>query len=686
MAARTLKKLRTLKDKLPTKWYVSDFETIVEEDTEIQEKTDVWAAATVDLDAPDEVESVEIFHTISTYMWDLCEKARDRNIQVKFHNLKFDGSFILNFLKKSKYWKEDSYELNQGGVNLGSVFHEYETWKMPNGSYRYNISSKGQWYSIVLKTHGHLITISDSLKLLPFSVRDLGKGFKTKHQKLEMEYVGHRWPGCPITQKEKEYIANDVLVVKEALNIIYKRGLNGLTIGACCLDEFKKGFTKTEYQELFPNVFEMTNPNIKEKNIGEWIRKTYKGGWCYVVPEKAGKEFYHGTTCDVNSLYPSQMHSESGNRFCIGLPTYFVGEPPKEAKINERYYFLHVKTRFYIKPGMLPTVQIKGNLWYPSREWLLSSDIVDMRLPKNERYKYENRKRWKIEAGQVVPALADLYLTQTDWEMLQKHYTLEDTQFIDGFWFETKIGLFDNYINKWRDLKINAKTPQERLISKMMLNNLYGKTAASPESDYRIEFLNEDEELRGYVIPGYDKTPGFIAIGSQITSFARRFTVSAAQANNHGPDKPGFIYADTDSIHCDLSPDEIVGAPKHPTAFNHWKYETCWDYGKFIRAKTYVEHVTHENEEPTTPYYNVKCAGMSDHVKELFLHSVTHTQISPVEYAKLGRDEQLFISEHRTFDDFKVGLEIPGMLKAKNIKGGTLLVKGNYKMRDKIGD
>lgn len=660
------------------KYFSADFETTVYDD---QKDTQVWAAAIVDLDVPDEYESVNIYHTISQFMWNLSEMARTDSLTVYFHNLKFDGTFILNYLMNSNYWKQDSVsDYTDEGEYAGEVFLKSGAFKMKNGTYRYSISDKGMWYTITLKTHNHTIEIRDSLKLLPFSVRQLGKGFDLKHKKLEMEYTGYRYPGCNITEEEKQYIANDVLVVKEALNFMFSQGHDGLTIGACCMEEYKKQYTKAEWAEKFPNLYESVFDD--KMTYGDFIRNTYKGGWCYVVPEKAGKEYHKkGTTCDVNSLYPSMMHSESGNRYPVGIPTYWKGEIPQEALADDKYYFIHVRTRFYIKENMLPTIMLKNNIWYPGREWLRTSDAINMKLPKEERLKDENRTKFVIENGITKPAIPDLYLTMTDWELLNKHYDLQDTEIIDGMYFDTEIGLFDDYINKYAEIKQKSKGPMRQL-AKLFLNNLYGKFATSIDSSYKVAFLNDDDELRTYVVNGYDKTPGYIPIGSAITSYARSFTITAAQANYYGPDKPGFIYADTDSIHCDLEADEIKGAPKHPTKFNHWKYEASWDFAKFVRAKTYVEHVYMEDEEPIDkPHYNVKCAGMSDYVKQLFLWSVEQ-DYTEEQYNKLAKDEQEFVSEQRTFDDFKVGLEIPGMLKARNIKGGTLLVKGWYRMRN----
>lgn len=664
--------------------FIADFETTVKKG---QTSTDVWAAALIDLMAEDDPSNVEIYGYLSQFVWRLTELAKNNDITVYFHNLKFDGTFIINYLLTSKFWKEDTVKnYNEKGQYNGQMFIKKIPKKMKNGHFRYSISDKGMWYTVTLKVHGHLIEIRDSLKLLPFSVKQLGKGFDLKHKKLEMEYEGERYPGCNITDEEKAYIANDVLVVKEALSFMYEQGHDKLTIGGCCLEEFKSYYTKDEWEANFPNLYEEHyGKSFFNGSIGNWIRKSYKGGWCYVVPEKAGKEFRkHGITCDVNSLYPSMMHSDSGNKYPVGYPTYFEHEIPAEALADDKYYFVHVKTRFYIKENMLPTIMIKYSEWYPTREWLVSSDAVDMRLPKKERYKLENRVRYVIDSeNKIQPARPDLYLTMTDWELLQKHYNLEDTEIIDGFYFNAKIGIFDNYINKYAAIK-QANKGAKRQLAKLFLNNLYGKFATSIDSSYKIAYLNDKGELRTYTVHGYDKIPGYIPIGSAITSYARAFTITAAQANYYGPNKPGFIYADTDSIHCDLEADQIKGAPKHPTKFNHWKYEASWDFAKFIRAKTYVEHVYAEDEEPIeNPYYNLKCAGMSDHVKNLFLYSVEQN-VSRETYKTLDEDEKKFVSEKRTFKDFNIGLCIPGMLKSHNIKGGTLLVKSWFKMRDVV--
>ena len=194
----------------------------------------------------------------------------------------------------------------------------------------------------------------------------------------------------------------------------------------------------------------------------------------------------------------------------------------------------------------------------------------------------------------------------------------------------------------------------------------------------------------------YDKKPGYIPIGSAITSYARNFTIRAAQANYHGLSEPGFIYADTDSIHCDLPPDKIKGIKVDDNEFCHWKLESCWDLGLFVRQKTYLEHVTHENLKPIKePYTSIKCAGMPQRCKDLFLLALDHSTRD-----KLMKDDEFYTSIFEEYgapgvdfllenqlelQDFKVGLLIPtGKLIPKHIPGGILLVDSPYNMRKKI--
>ena len=639
-----------------------DFETTVYKG---QVNTEVWASASVELFTED----VKIFHSIEEQFEYF--KSLGTNICAYYHNLKFDGTFWLSYLLVDLGFKQAYIPLNEQETEVEWLKEK----EMPNNSFKYSISDKGQWYTIIIKVNNHFIEIRDSLKLLPFSVKRIGQSFGTKHKKLDMEYTGFRYAGCNITEKEKEYIANDVLVVKEALEIMFTEGHNKLTIGSCCLEEYKKIIGKEDYETLFPSLTDYLLDTSKHKytTADVWIRKSYKGGWCYLVKGKENQIKTNGTTADVNSLYPSMMSSESGNAYPVGKPTFWSGNfiPDEALKIN-RYYFVRIKTRFYLKPNYLPFIQIKGNYLYKGTEALESSDVYDKKTDKYYDHYYD-------KAGNLHDTRVELTLTMTDFILMKEHYELVDFEIIDGCYFFTAIGIFDGYMEKYKKIKLESKGALREL-AKLFLNNLYGKMASSEDSSFKVAIVKENKALGFISVPANDKQAGFIAVGSAITSYARNFTIRAAQKNYYGKDKRGFIYADTDSIHCDLKPEEIKGIKVHDRNFCCWKLESCWDEAIFTRQKTYIEHVTHENLVPVDePYYNIKCAGMPQKCKDLFEKSIQGYE--PKETDSYTEEELEFLKKKRTIEDFKIGLKVPGKLMPKRIRGGVLLVDTTYEMR-----
>lgn len=644
------------------RYFMCDFETTVYKG---QVNTEVWASASVELFTED----VNIFHSIDEQFEYF--KSLKTNICAYYHNLKFDGSFWLSYLLCDLKFKQAYIQPNENEA----IFDWLSEKDMPNNSFKYSISDKGQWYTIIIKVNNHFIEIRDSLKLLPFSVKKIGKSFGTKHKKLEMEYTGFRYAGCDITDEEKKYIANDVLVVKEALEIMFTEGHDKLTIGSCCLAEYKKILGKEDYETFFPSLtdYSLDNTVYKYTNADAYIRKSYKGGWCYLVKGKENQIKKDGTTADVNSLYPSMMSSESGNKYPIGKPTFWTGNyiPDKALKEN-RYYFVRIKTRFYLKHNYLPFIQIKGNYLYKGTEALESSDVYDKKTDKYYDHYYD-------ASGNLHDTRVELTLTMTDFELMKEHYELVDFEILDGCYFFTAVGIFDEYIEKYKKIKMESKGALREL-AKLFLNNLYGKMASSEDSSFKVAFVKENGVVSFMSVPANDKQAGFIAVGSAITSYARNFTIRAAQKNYYGKDKRGFIYADTDSIHCDLKPEEIKGIKVHDRNFCCWKLESCWDKAIFTRQKTYIEHVTHEDLEPIdNPYYNVKCAGMPQKCKDLFVTSMLGYE--PKEEDNYTEDEIKFLKTKRTLEDFKIGLKIPGKLIPKRIRGGVLLVDTTYEMR-----
>ena len=169
--------------------YSADFETTVYEG---QDHTEVWASALVSLDSDEPV----VHHSIQETL-DYLKKQNEDAI-LYYHNLKFDGNFWLSYLITELGFKQGFEYISENQVKWK------KRKKLDNNEVIYSISSMGQWYSIDFKYRGHFYTLKDSLKLLPFSLKKIGKDFNTPHQKLDMEYKGYRYAGCEITPAEEE--------------------------------------------------------------------------------------------------------------------------------------------------------------------------------------------------------------------------------------------------------------------------------------------------------------------------------------------------------------------------------------------------------------------------------------------------------------------------------------------------
>ena len=176
------------------KYLACDFETTV---FEKQEDTRVWASGICELFTEDFVLLGSIEDTFNYF------KSLKSNIIAYYHNLKFDGSFWLDFLLKELKMKQAFFNFSsQNELALEQI----DTQKMENNTFKYSISDMGQWYSITIKINDFIIELRDSLKLLPFTLAKIGKDFKLKHQKLDMEYTGLRYPNCKISDEERAYI------------------------------------------------------------------------------------------------------------------------------------------------------------------------------------------------------------------------------------------------------------------------------------------------------------------------------------------------------------------------------------------------------------------------------------------------------------------------------------------------
>ena len=407
---------------------------------------------------------------------------------------------------------------------------------------------------------------------------------------------------------------------------MFEQGLNKMTISSCALNNFKETLGgNNKFRALFPVL------DVKDD---KFIRESYKGGYTYVNPKYQNKWLNsEGCTYDVNSLYPSQMHSISGNLLPYGMPVYFKGEYPE----NDYYplYIIRFKCKFKLKKGYVPTIQIKNNVRFCGKEteYLTNSGLERV----------------------------ELTMTNIDFETMMKHYNVTRLEFIDGYMFKGKIGIFDKYINHWNSVKEKATEENNqgmRTIAKLMNNSLYGKFATNPINDTKIPIMldgvikhesklileNKSDELKDIILKtSKDREVTYTAMACFITAYARRVTHKAIQENFSN-----FCYADTDSIH--LIGNKAENIEIHNSKLGAWKHECNWTDAKFIRAKTYIEEIGGE--------LDVKCAGMPDNVKKV----ITKDNF------KIGFSTEKYGSEYQKI--------VP-----KRVKGGVVLVNTTFSIK-----
>ena len=636
--------------------FAADFETTVYEG---QTTTEVWSAAVAQIDG----EFSCVWNSIDA-MFNFVENYPG-NVLLYFHNLKFDGEFILSYYLGKRKFKNAAIDET---VSVSWLRDQ----DMANKTLKYVISDMGAWYMILIKTKDKFIEIRDSLKLIPFSLKVAGDSFKTEHRKLSMEYKGLRKAGGTITPEEEKYILHDVLVLKECLQYMFNAGHTDLTIGSCCLKEFKKGY-KEKFSEDFPRLtqFEIDKQLYGASNVDQYIRRSYRGGWCYL---KSGEENImqeNGCVFDVNSLYPSVMLAESGSWYPYGKPHMWTGNfIPDMAQGINKFYYIRLKCRFWLKENYLPFVQIKGNPFYDGTEMLETSDIriakydkVHNRIIRSNKFaqKYIGLDKQTHEAEVIIT------LSCVDFALFLEHYYVE-YEILDGVWFYAQQGVFDDYISKYRKIK-EESTGGVRTIAKLFSNNLYGKMAASDISSFRFaNYSDEDNMIHYRTIFAREKKPGYIPIGAAITSYARNFTIRAAQLNYDN-----FVYADTDSMHLKCTPDKAIGIRIDSKKYCCWKNESVWDKAIFVRAKTYCEHIKKDDGYE----WDIKCAGLPQRSKDMFLLSIGEEGITtqPNTWA-----EKEFVAEHHEITDFKPGLSIPGKLLPKRFPGGVVLMETSFKI------
>ena len=579
--------------------FCADFETNTTEDSIFENPVWLWAFAPMGCKSPQHVHtgnSIESFmHEVAFYA-----SSYHTDIVVYFHNLKFDGNFIIPQLLI------DSYEYK---TKIPKRLKDREP-----STFNVLRSANGAFYTItVVLPNRQMVTYRDSLKIIVGSIKSMPKlfGFEGELGKLpfsEDDYTRIRPHGYEPNEHEIEYCKYDVLVLCRALQELERAGFDFdcLTTGAYAwksVCDNMQDLTKesTQGQSSTKNTFKSRMFSIDEE---EWMfaREAYYGGITVCNPKYQGRLLEQvGRTDDVNSMYPTVMRYYP---LPYGKGMHVQGCPIDREPLG--------------KGGHKVRRLNEGTLWIGRLQchMVLKDNQVPIYTPKCVDPQNPFKRLWSqgervTDTRQRSKEPIEIVITSVDWDNLNHHYEFLDVEWIEGYVYTSRKDLFANHVDKYTAMKVESKKQGlkgQTYVAKLCLNSAYGKLGQRAYLDELTPFIGSDMKLEWtnkLDIGGSIYKKGRpMHIAAFITSWARWILCNHIRAV--GYDR--FCYADTDSVHY-LGTEAPEGTDIDPTRLGAWDNESIWVRAKFVRPKAYYEVF----EDGTN---NIKLAGCPNSLLE----------------------------------------------------------------------
>lgn len=610
-----------MKLKLSTPLFFADFETTTYNSKQYQDEghTNVWMWALMD-----QKNGIKIGNNLDEFMDFILQDGKNKIIY--FHNLSFDGDFIIKWLFRNypKNFKQD-YQFtteNYEVVNQVPKYNWFSFFKNGNKIYNIDWSVRKKIRNKIMKVK---IQFRCSYNLMPSSIDSLGKSFKIN--KMDEEEINNLIKKGYIKEKNEfydlggnyvhqdeylknvfvSYIKRDVMIAKTAF-LNYKETVEN-TKDAINNKYNKKDVHLQKILTTASLVQKLVKNNIwNNKHLHNYIkrglkihsydqyelmRKFYSGGFTQFNPLYHNKVFdKKGFSIDINSSYPWAMTQP--------LPYgELLDEPPK--KTQNYLTYCVVKMSYKIKSKYINFICLKNKTDKRVRYSMHGSGEFYFLLEELEFYK----KIYDIEINEIKylyarcftflkPFIDEYYHLKSEADAngqaaLKTTYKLllnslygsfaKKAIYPMGIWMEKRFydalknneldGLYDEKNKKW-----NAKTFKQSTI---------------PNMDLFCVEMEKEEKPKSF--------PNML-IGATITAYSRLKLLNAIF--EIGVDK--FVYCDTDSIFCLGKKENLPSSIKlDDYELGAWKVEFEFNKGKILGAKRYVfENENHKTKSATS--------------------------------------------------------------------------------------
>lgn len=447
----------------------------------------------------------EEFIYVCDFLVKKCKLYFDkRRIIIYVHNLAYEFSFIEHLFKWEKVFAIDTrrplYALTTSGIEFRCSY---------------------------LLSGYKLETVGKNLQKYP-----------VKKLVGQLDYSLIRHPKTELTNKEIEYLVNDVLVVESYIReqIEEFNGIGRIPLtktGKVRLYCRRECFGKSHDNKI-NHYRKLMNKLVLTSDDYMLCKRAFQGGFTHANPFHVKRNRYRVKSYDFTSSYPAQM--VASRRFPMSEPRKKTIKKKSEFKYMLNNYACIFEIIFY---------NIKSKVTYENPISKYHCRIKNDKILVGE---VENN-------GRIVSAdILGTTITELDFELYEKFYTWDKIVIKDFIFFERGYlptpfvkSILDLYVAKTKLKGVKGKE-QEYLNSKEMLNSCFGMAVTDIVRD-EISFTEEWETTKPDVekqISRYNSNWQrflYYPWGIYVTALSRMALFTGIMEFQND-----YIYADTDSL------------------------------------------------------------------------------------------------------------------------------------------